>query len=362
METSYCLFEINQCQAAVDTAYVEEVFALPELVLIPNAPLGVIGVLDRRGDTLPIVDLQVNSESQPRHYHLSDSIIVLQQADLNIGIIVNSVQGIKELSASDIKADMDKQQEESNLNLKRFFSGMVTDESDILILNSPQAWFKTGEIQQVISVTRSLADDFYRAQPEKALSETQLLDDTSITTFAPAVTPEDRAIFHQRAKNLRQSLDEKSAITESRALIVVSLGDNLFGIDSNLVREFITISQATPVPCCPKHIIGAINLRGKVLVVIDITQSLGLPLKALQRLPKAIVVEYQDSLIAIVVEEIRDALFSATLSDIQEVTDNAQIMGSDYAQGQVPYGDQIIQILDLPKLLDVSELIVSESF
>ncbi|ESA35686.1 hypothetical protein N836_10950 [Leptolyngbya sp. Heron Island J] len=360
METSYCLFEINQCQGAVNAAYVEEVFALPELVLIPNAPLSIIGVLDRRGESLPIVDFRVHDESQPRHYQLSDSIVVLKQADLSIGIIVDSVKGIQEISTLEVNTNIDKQHETSNLDLKRFFSGMVTDETDIFILNAPQDWFKTGEIQQFISVTRFLVDDFYSSQTEQSISEAQVLNADSSMTFAPTATLEEKATFRQRAENLRQSIDEEGATTESRALIVVSLDDNLFGIDSGLVREFITVNQATPVPCCPKHIIGTVNLRGEILTVIDIAQLLGLPSKAIPRLPKAIVVEYQDILIAIFVEDIRDALFSANPSDIQEVADNSLSMGSTYVQGLVSYGEQVMQILDLPTLLGSSELVVNE--
>ncbi len=360
METSYCLFEIDQCHGAVNAAYVEEVFSLPELVLIPNAPLGVIGVLDLRGDTLPIVDLQFNHETQVRSYQLSDSIIVLKQADLRIGIIVNSVQGIRELSTQDLISNLDTHQESSNLNLKRFFAGVVADESNIFILNTPQDWFKAGEIQQVVSVTRFLVDDFYDAQADQEHSENQLSEENSPMIFAPTATPEAQATFRQRAENLRPSLEEKTATTESRALIAVSLDGDLFGIDSSLVREFITINQATPIPCCPKHIIGAINLRGEILTVIDIAKSLGRSLKAVPRLPKAIVVEFQETLTAIIVEDIRDALFAVNPNDIQDVTDNSLSIVSNYIQGTVPYGEQPMQILDLPMLLNSNELVVNE--
>ena len=360
METSYCFFEIDQCHGAVNAAYVEEVLSLPELVLIPNAPLGIIGVLDLRGDTLPIVDLQFNHEAQTRSYQLSDSIIVLNQDDLRIGIIVNSVQGIRELSTQELASDLDEHQASSSLNLNRFFAGVVADETDIFILNAPQDWFKTGEIQQVMSVTRFLVDDFYGSQADQEQSETQLLEESPTMIFAPTATPEEQATFRQRAENLRPSLEEKSATTESRALIAISLDGNLFGIDSNLVREFITINQATPIPCCPKHIIGAINLRGEILTVIDVAKSLGLSLKAVPRLPKAIVVEFQETLTAIIVEDIRDALFAVNPNDIQDITDDSSSIVSNYVQGTVPYGEQPMQILDLPMLLNSNELVVNE--
>lgn len=359
METSYCFFEINQCHGAVQSSYIEEVFALPELVPIPNAPLGIVGVIDLRGDTLPIVDLRLNDESQIQHYQLTDSIIILNQADLRIGIIVNSVKGIKNLSVQDLTADLDDRQESSYLNIKRFFSGIVLGEADVFILSAPQDWFKTGEIQQIVSVTRFLVDDFYKSKADQPLSETQLFEEDAVIIFSPTATLEERAAFRQRAENLRQSSDEEQSDGESKALIAISLDDNIFGIDSNLVREFITIDQATPIPCCPKHIIGATNLRGEILTVIDIARPLELSLKSLPRRPKAIVVELEDILTAIIVEDIRDALFSVNPSDIKSV-DNSSSMGNTYVQGIVPYGAEPMQILDIPMLLNSNALVVNE--
>ncbi|MEM9976746.1 MAG: chemotaxis protein CheW, partial [Cyanobacteria bacterium P01_D01_bin.2] len=302
METPYCLFEIDRCYSAVEAVYVEEVFALPELVLIPNAPLGVIGVIDLRGDTLPIVDFRLETENQPRSYQLTDSIVVLNQADLRIGVVVNSVKGIRELSVQGATTALKERPELSNLDVNRFFAGMASD-TDIFILSSPQAWFKPGEIQQVISVTRFLVSDFYDSRAERERSEAQPSEDPGMM-FAPTATREERAAFRQRAESLRQSLSEERSTTDSRSLITVALDNNIFGIDSSLVREFITINQATPIPCCPKHIIGNMNLRGEILTIVDVSKSLGLSLKSLPRKPKAVVLEFEDTLTVVIVEEV----------------------------------------------------------
>ena len=363
MDTSYCLFEINQCHSAVSTTYVEEVFSLPELILIPNAPLGIIGVIDLRGDTLPIVDLQLNNESNEastRDYQLTDSIIVLRQADLRVGIIVNAIRGIRELSIQDLTINLEEYEETFNLNLKRFFAGVVSDETNIFILNTPQDWFKTGEIQQVISVTRFLVDDFYDSRAGQDLAKTQRSEENATAIFSPKATLEERAIFQQRSENLRQSLEEEHSAVESKSLVAISLDGNLFGNDSNLVQEFITVNQATPIPCCPKHIIGAINLRGEILTVIDIAKSLGLSLKEVPRVFKAIVIEFKNTLIAIIVENVRDALFSINPNDIQSIADAPSVKISTYVQGIVTYRDESMQVLDLTMLLDSDELVVNE--
>ncbi|MEM1241031.1 MAG: chemotaxis protein CheW [Cyanobacteria bacterium P01_H01_bin.26] len=359
METPYCLFEIDRCHSAVEATYVEEVFALPELVLIPNAPLGVIGVIDLRGDTLPIVDFRLETETQPRSYQLTDSIVVLNQADLRIGVVVNSVKGIRELSAQGTTTALNERPELSNLDANRFFAGMASDQTDIFILSSPQAWFNPGEIQQVISVTRFLVSDFYDSRADREQSGAQSSEDPGMM-FAPTATREERAAFRQRAESLRQSLSEERSITDSRSLITVALDNNIFGIDSSFVREFITINQATPIPCCPKHIIGNMNLRGEILTIVDVSKSLGLSLKSLPRKPKAVVLEFEDTLTVVIVEEVRDALFTVNPTDVKTVSDRNFAMRHTYIQGEAPYRDQMMYILDMPKLLSSNELVVNE--
>ena len=359
METPYCLFEIDRCHSAVEATYVEEVFALPELVLIPNAPLGVIGVIDLRGDTLPIVDFRLETEAQPRSYQLTDSIVVLNQADLRIGVVVNSVKGIRELSVQEATTTLNERPELSNLDINRFFAGMASDQTDIFILSSPQAWFKPGEIQQVISVTRFLVSDFYDSRADREQSEVQSSGDPGMM-FAPTATREEQTTFRQRAEGLRQSLSEERSTTDSRSLITVSLDNNIFGIDSSLVREFITINQAMPIPCCPKHIIGNMNLRGEILTIVDISKSLGLSLKSLPRKPKAVVIEFEDTLTVVIVEEVRDALFAVNPNDVKTVSDRNFAIRRTYIQGEAPYGDETMYILDMPTLLSSNELVVNE--
>ena len=191
----------------------------------------------------------------------------------------------------------------------------------LFILSEPQAWFKPGEIQQVISVTRFLVDDFYDSRINQdhldASLSTSLSNENPAMVFCPVATPKEQTIFRQRADELRQPLDSNQSNTDLKTLIVIGLDNKLLGIDASFVREFITINQATPVPCCPRHIIGNINLRGEVLTVVDISESLGFSPKTLSRQPKAVVVELDNALAAVIIEEIRDTLFDVNPNNIK---------------------------------------------
>ena len=367
MTISYFLFGLKQQLHAVQSTYVEEVLALPELIMIPNSPLGIIGVLDLRGDVLPVLDLQLIIAGQPQPYQLADSIVILKQDELRIGVIVNVVQGIRELLPQEIVADISEYPQSLSVDARKKFLGMIAHDETIFILSEPKHWFKVGEIQQVISVMRFLVDeirdDAYLsdAQSEVSLSEQETL--AAPASFSPTATLEERRIFRERAVALRRSLDENQPDKDAKVFVVVVLNGNLFGIEAPMVREFITIRQATPIPCCPKHIIGNINLRGEILTVIDICQLLNLPLKALPRNPKAVVIELDNIPSVIVVDAIRDASFSINSQDIEtspETDSTSFFMKDNYLQGSISYEGEMMHILDLPMLLQSNDLVVNE--
>ncbi|MEO0827667.1 MAG: chemotaxis protein CheW [Cyanobacteria bacterium J06642_9] len=244
METAYFLFHVNQHLSAIKAEYVAEVFALPELILIPDSPLNIVGLLDLRGEVLPVLDFQSGPESraesgaesdaesdaesgsgaQPKKYRLTDSIIVLSQDQLKIGLVVNAVQGMRELSSQDITSEIADLQAGISPALAKIVSGTIADEDanegPILVFNEPNAWFSGGEIQQFISVTSFLINDS-RNDPDGRLLQSEKQPSNPLSnpgglasedSFCPTATPEERIRFRQRADNLKRSLDADQPI------------------------------------------------------------------------------------------------------------------------------------------------------
>jgi len=76
---------------------VEEILPLPELTCIPDAPGDVLGVVNWRGKTLPVVHLAKRlGMSQPKCY-ISDHLVVISHDNLTVGIVVNQVQDTIEI-------------------------------------------------------------------------------------------------------------------------------------------------------------------------------------------------------------------------------------------------------------------------
>ncbi|MEO1296048.1 MAG: chemotaxis protein CheW [Cyanobacteria bacterium J06636_16] len=364
MNTPYFFFTLNQHLSAIKTDYMEEVFSLPELILIPNAPLGIVGVIDLRGEVLPILDLQLIADSRPEPYQLTDSVVVVSHAELRIGIVAKSIQGLRDVSSEDINTDLSQYQEQLSPEVRRFISGQGVAEEPFFVLSEPQNWFSSGEIQQVISVTSFLVNEIYSSSRVDAtqygVEAFEPNNSIGQTKSPQKLTLEAQTIFRQRAESLRRSLDEDASMEGSNTFVIVSLNNKFFGIESQIVREFITVTEATPIPCCPNHIIGNINLRGEILTIIDIGKALDLELNSLAIKPKAIVAELDNMTIGIVVEDIQDAMFTINPKSIQGISDPALALKRAHIRGAVPYQHQMMHILDLSALLKSEELVVNE--
>ncbi|MGF1536193.1 MAG: chemotaxis protein CheW [Elainellaceae cyanobacterium] len=341
---AYFLFRLNQQLAAIEAACVEEVFAIPELTLIPDAPLGIVGVLDLRGEILPVLDLRLSAD---RQHQLTDNVLVLSHADLKVGIIVSAAQGLREISTEAIAPRVAEYQGLFRLGVSDMLAGVVIEAEPILVLNNPKRWLNTNSIQQVVSVTSFLIDKIHdEASPE--------------ASFSAAFPPEAQVVLRRRAEELRRLQGDSDADEDLTNMVVMTVGGQLFGIDAQTAREFITVNQAMPIPCCPPHIVGSVNLRGEILTVLDVCQPLGLPSSALARVPKAVVVEADETAVAIVVDDVRDAMFSLSPREVTQVPQKAIAVKPDYVQGVASYDGEALYVLDLPTLLKSQEVVVNE--
>ena len=62
--------------------------------------------------------------------------------------------------------------------------------------------------------------------------------------------------------------------TPMRQLVGFRIGDEEFGVDILMVQEIIRLPAITPIPNAPRFILGMINLRGRVIPIIDLRQRL----------------------------------------------------------------------------------------
>ncbi|HEV7498674.1 MAG TPA: chemotaxis protein CheW, partial [Vicinamibacteria bacterium] len=70
--------------------------------------------------------------------------------------------------------------------------------------------------------------------------------------------------------------EERKAAEATEHLATFFLGGEEYGVDVRLVQEIIRVSDITQVPRAPDFVKGVINLRGRIIPVVDLKRKLGL--------------------------------------------------------------------------------------
>jgi len=85
----YLTFRLHDLQYGIEAALVQEMFPLPELPPVPEATTNIMGLLNLRGQIVPIMHLDLLQGQPVKGCSISDYVIVLQWENLQIGIVVH---------------------------------------------------------------------------------------------------------------------------------------------------------------------------------------------------------------------------------------------------------------------------------
>lgn len=142
-------------------------------------------------------------------------------------------------------------------------------------------------------------------------------------------------------------------------LAVIGLNGEYFGLNLEVVGEFTNICKVTPIPCCPAHVVGNMNLRGEIVTLVDIRSVLNMPLSATSTASKAIVIRVDDLVAGVPVDEVFDVRYLRP-SEVKPVPATLHFGDDEFLRGTAPYFEKMMSILDLPKILAKGGLVVNE--
>lgn len=310
---------------------------LPEIVRLDGTPGYVVGVANFRGQIVPIIDLNLRFGHTPPPYRLEDSVVILERGDIVVGMIVNEVRNVRDI-ALDERTPVPEYGTEAPLDA-RFLTGLLKSGEQIVMLL---------HLENLLRLPESLND---------RLDTAEILPPAEKGAFCPDATPQERAEFRERAVLLAQPLENQEQ-TDLLPLVVVRIGAEYFGIELSAIREFAELSSVTPVPCCPEHVVGLMNLRGDLITIVEIAGALGLPSERGRTDRTVVVMQSADLGAGALVDAVLDVTY---LPPAERTLTAARTPGREYLQGTAPYGAQILSLLDLPNLLMQQSLIVNEN-
>ncbi|HSO08452.1 MAG TPA: chemotaxis protein CheW [Desulfoprunum sp.] len=105
-----------------------------------------------------------------------------------------------------------------------------------------------------------------------------------------ASSPEERTrVLRQRAARLARAEETEDAV-EVLEVVEFLLAHEHYGIESRHIREVYPLKDYTPLPGVPSFVLGLINVRGRILSVVDIKKFFALPAKGISDLNKVIII------------------------------------------------------------------------
>lgn len=138
-----------------------------------------------------------------------------------------------------------------------------------------------------------------------------------------------------------------------RQVATFYLDDHFFGVDVLKVQEILKVRGITRVPLAPPVISGLINLRGQIVLAIDLRTRLGFPPKASEAHITSVVVTTGDAPINLLVDKIGDVIqIQSELFEAPPDTLNEKF--KEVTEGVYKLKDKLLLLLDIEAVINVS--------
>jgi len=123
-----------------------------------------------------------------------------------------------------------------------------------------------------------------------------------------------------------------------------------YGVDIKQVQEIISVEKITRLPKAPEYVKGIMNLRGKIITIIDVKQKLGFPIESTDNKNSSILIsKINEQVIGFLIDDV-DEVIRIEIKDIDRtVLENSE--SSSYLQGFVKTKERLVILLNLAELI-----------
>jgi purine-binding chemotaxis protein CheW len=138
--------------------------------------------------------------------------------------------------------------------------------------------------------------------------------------------------------------------TQTQLLATFHVKNTLCGIDAMKVQEVVRLSEVTPVHHAPKRIVGIINLRGRIVTVIDLGVALDVGTLERTDSSRAYIVEWNGEYVGLLADSASDVV-PITADQVGPPPANIHGVQGRYFQGVCQNEDRLIAILNVDLVL-----------
>lgn len=148
---------------------------------------------------------------------------------------------------------------------------------------------------------------------------------------------------------------------KERQLVVFKLGEESYGLNISDVQEINSIQEITKLPGTPPFVEGVINLRGKIIPVIDLRKRFGFEAKGWDRSTRIVVARFLEETIGIIVDSVTEVL-RIPEGVIEPPSSVVEGIDTEYIQGIANLGEKLVILLDLNRAIRKEEAELLKGF
>ena len=138
-------------------------------------------------------------------------------------------------------------------------------------------------------------------------------------------------------------------------LVGFRIGRETFGVPIDMVHEIVRVPEITAVPDSPEYIEGVINLRGKIVSIVDLRKRFGEKQIARHKKNRILVVEVESKMVGLIVDAASEVL-KMSHTHVEAPPNVFEEGELNYVTGVGKLNDRLIILIDLNKILQKGEL------
>lgn len=138
--------------------------------------------------------------------------------------------------------------------------------------------------------------------------------------------------------------------SQEEQIVVFQLMEQVYGIDINSVYEIIRMESITKIPRTPHFVEGVINLRGRIIPVIDLGVRFGLGQNERTQASRIIIVEVSGQTVGMIVDSVQEVL-RIPVNSIEPPPPVVNGVDAAYLRGIAILEERLIVLLDQNKIL-----------
>lgn len=148
--------------------------------------------------------------------------------------------------------------------------------------------------------------------------------------------------------------EDRSMSSDGQQYVSFLLAGEEYGVEIMKVQEIIRFTQLTRVPHSSEFVEGVLNLRGRVIPVVDLRKRFNLEPSEHSRTTRIVVVEVSGRIVGMIVDGVSEVLHIDE-SEIEPTPPLCSTVNSEFIRGMGKVGERLMILLDIDRILTMEE-------